>query len=162
MSVITKAIKSAFLLELLGGMSMTFRYLFRKRQTINYPFEKGPLSPRFRGEHALRRYPNGEERCIACKLCEAVCPAQAIIIESEPREDGSRRATRYDIDMTKCIYCGLCEEACPVDAIVEGPNFEFATETREELYYNKEKLLANGDRWEAEIAANLEADAKYR
>ena len=121
--------------------------------TLNYPYEKGPLSPRFRGEHALRRYPNGEERCIACKLCEAVCPAQAITIESEPRPDGSRRTTRYDIDMTKCIYCGFCEEACPVDAIVEGPNFEFAAETREELFYNKEKLLANGDRWEREIAA---------
>ena len=101
--------------------------------TINYPYEKGPLSPRFRGEHALRRYPNGEERCIACKLCEAICPAQAITIEAEPRADGSRRTTRYDIDMTKCIYCGLCQEACPVDAIVEGPNFEFATETHEEL-----------------------------
>jgi len=112
----------------------------------NYPFEKGPISPRFRGEHALRRYPSGEERCIACKLCEAICPAQAIMIESEPRTDGSRRTTRYDIDMVKCIYCGLCQEACPVDAIVEGPNYEFATETREELYYDKEKLLSNGDR----------------
>ena len=114
--------------------------------------KKGPLSPRFRGEHALRRYPNGEERCIACKLCEAICPAQAITIDAEPREDGSRRTTRYDIDMTKCIYCGFCQEACPVDAIVEGPNFEFATETREELFYDKDKLLENGDRWEAEIA----------
>ena len=124
------------------------KYFFKPKATINYPFEKNPLSPRFRGEHALRRYPNGEERCIACKLCEAVCPAQAITIEAEPREDGSRRTTRYDIDMTKCIYCGLCQEACPVDAIVEGPNFEFATETREELLYDKAKLLANGDRWE--------------
>ncbi len=110
----------------------------------------------------MRRYANGEERCIACKLCEAICPALAITIEAEPRDDGSRRTTRYDIDMTKCIYCGLCQEACPVDAIVEGPNFEYATETREELYYNKEKLLANGDRWEAQLAANIEADAPYR
>lgn len=114
------------------------------RYTIFYPFEKGPISPRFRGEHALRRYPTGEERCIACKLCEAICPAQAITIEAEEREDGSRRTTRYDIDMTKCIYCGLCQESCPVDAIVETPNAEYATETREELLYNKEKLLSNG------------------
>ncbi|RXN13895.1 NADH dehydrogenase [ubiquinone] iron-sulfur mitochondrial [Labeo rohita] len=147
-----------------GGYSlgMTMSYLFREPATINYPFEKGPLSPRFRGEHALRRYPNGEERCIACKLCEAVCPAQAITIEAETRADGSRRTTRYDIDMTKCIYCGFCQEACPVDAIVEGPNFEYATETHEELLYNKEKLLNNGDRWEAEIAANIQADYLYR
>ncbi len=124
--------------------------------------EKGPLSPRFRGEHALRRYPSGEERCIACKLCEAICPAQAITIEAEPREDGSRRTTRYDIDMTKCIYCGFCQEACPVDAIVEGPNFEYATETHEELLYNKDKLLANGDLWEAQIAENLKTNALYR
>ncbi len=153
---------SFLLTEIVKGMSLTFKYLFKPRVTINYPFEKGPISPRFRGEHALRRYPNGEERCIACKLCEAVCPAQAITIEAEPRDDGSRRTTRYDIDMTKCIYCGLCQEACPVDAIVEGPNFEFATETREELYYNKDKLLANGDRWEAQIAANLAVEAPYR
>ena len=136
--------------------------MFKPKVTVNYPYEKGPLGPRFRGEHALRRYPNGEERCIACKLCEAICPAQAITIEAEPRDDGSRRTTRYDIDMTKCIYCGFCQEACPVDAIVEGPNFEFSTETREELMYNKDKLLANGDRWEGEIAANLQADAAYR
>ena len=162
MTAITNALRSALLGELLSGMGLTFRYMFRRRKTLNYPYEKGPLSPRFRGEHALRRYPNGEERCIACKLCEAVCPALAITIESEPRDDGSRRTTRYDIDMTKCIYCGLCQEACPVDAIVEGPNYEFATETREELYYDKAKLLANGDRWEAEIAANLAADQQYR
>ena len=162
MGFIDRGIRTVLLTELLSGMALTLRYMFKKRATLNYPYEKGPLSPRFRGEHALRRYPNGEERCIACKLCEAICPAQAITIEAEPREDGSRRATRYDIDMTKCIYCGLCEEACPVDAIVEGPNFEFAAETREELYYNKDKLLANGDRWESEIAANLAADAPYR
>ena len=162
MSIFDRGLKSLLLVELLTGMSLTLRYLFKPKYTLNYPYEKGPLSPRFRGEHALRRYPNGEERCIACKLCEAACPAQAITIEAEPREDGSRRTTRYDIDMTKCIYCGLCEEACPVDAIVEGPNFEFATETREELFYNKEKLLANGDRWESEIAQNLALDAPYR
>jgi NADH-quinone oxidoreductase subunit I len=162
MSFIGTATRSLFLSEIVKGMALTLSYMFKPRATINYPFEKGPLSPRFRGEHALRRYPNGEERCIACKLCEAVCPALAITIEAEPREDGSRRTTRYDIDMTKCIYCGLCQEACPVDAIVEGPNFEFATETREELYYNKDKLLANGDRWESALAANLAADAPYR
>jgi NADH dehydrogenase (ubiquinone) Fe-S protein 8 len=148
--------------EIMRGMSATLGSFFKEPATINYPFEKGPLSPRFRGEHALRRYPSGEERCIACKLCEAICPAQAITIEAEEREDGSRRTTRYDIDMTKCIYCGFCQEACPVDAIVEGPNFEYSTETREELLYNKEKLLTNGDRWEAEIAANIEADHLYR
>ncbi len=148
--------------ELIKGMSVTLRYMFKQPVTLNYPYEKGVLSPRFRGEHALRRYPNGEERCIACKLCEAICPAQAITIEAAPRDDGSRRTTRYDIDMTKCIYCGYCEEACPVDAIVEGPNFEYSTETREELFYNKAKLLANGDRWETEIAARLRADAPYR
>ena len=157
-----KAARRFFLLEMVKGFWLTFSYMFRPKVTLNYPFEKGPLSPRFRGEHALRRYPNGEERCIACKLCEAVCPAQAITIEAEPREDGSRRTTRYDIDMTKCIYCGLCQEACPVDAIVEGPNFEYATETHVELLYNKEKLMDNGDRWEAQLAAALEADVKYR
>ncbi len=155
-------LKSLLLIEVAKGMSLTFKYMFKKRVTINYPYEKGPLSPRFRGEHALRRYANGEERCIACKLCEAICPAQAIYIEAEARDDGSRRTTRYDIDMTKCIYCGYCQEACPVDAIVEGPNYEFATETHEELLYNKDKLLANGDRWEHAIAANIAKDAEYR
>jgi NADH-quinone oxidoreductase subunit I len=154
--------KSLLLIELGKGLWLTFKYLWRPKYTLMYPMEKTPQSPRFRGLHALRRYPNGEERCIACKLCEAVCPAQAITIEAEPREDGSRRTTRYDIDMVKCIYCGLCQEACPVDAIVEGPNFEFATETREELYYDKVRLLANGDRWEREISQNLELDAPYR
>jgi NADH-quinone oxidoreductase subunit I len=162
MSTIDVGARSLLLWEIVKGLGLTFKYMFRRRATLNYPYEKGPLSPRFRGEHALRRYPNGEERCIACKLCEAICPALAITIEAEPRDDGSRRTTRYDIDMTKCIYCGFCQEACPVDAIVEGPNFEFATETREELYYDKAKLLANGDRWEREIAANLAADAPYR
>ena len=157
-----KYLKSFFLLELTKGLSLTLKYLFKKKVTINYPHEKNPISSRFRGEHALRRYSNGEERCIACKLCEAVCPAQAIVIEAEPRPDGSRRTTRYDIDMTKCIYCGFCQEACPVDAIVEGPNFEFSTETREELFYDKERLLANGDRWETEIAKNLKIDSPYR
>jgi NADH-quinone oxidoreductase subunit I len=144
------------LLDLLFGLWKTFTYLWKPKVTINYPFEKNPLSPRFRGEHALRRYENGEERCIACKLCEAVCPAQAIIIESAEREDGTRWATRYDIDMTKCIYCGLCEDACPVDAIVEGPNYEFAQETHQALYYTKEKLLENGDLWEDVIKQRLE------
>src|SRR6201985_2830129 len=156
------ALKAFLLLDIIKGFSITFANMFRKKFTILYPFAATPISPRMRGEHALRRYPNGEERCIACKLCEAVCPAQAITIEAEPRADGSRRTTRYDIDMTKCIYCGFCQEACPVDAIVEGPNTEFTVETREELYYDKAKLLANGDRWEREIARNLELDAPYR
>jgi NADH-quinone oxidoreductase subunit I len=160
---VAQSVKSLFLWEFVTAFGLSMRYFFSKKKTLDYPFERGPLSPRFRGEHALRRYPNGEERCIACKLCEAICPAQAITIEAGPRRnDGTRRATRYDIDMVKCIYCGLCQEACPVDAIVEGPNFEFATETREELYYNKEKLLDNGDRWEREIARNLALDAPYR
>ncbi|KPP62623.1 NADH dehydrogenase iron-sulfur protein 8, mitochondrial precursor-like, partial [Scleropages formosus] len=222
-SITDRAAQTLLWTELFRGLGMTMSYLFREPATINYPFEKGPLSPRFRGEHALRRYPSGEERCIACKLCEAVCPAQAITIEAEPRADGSRRTTRYDIDMTKCIYCGFCQEACPVDAIVEvrgslcrhnterehvrsdhnqkatvekwqgtesschvtcllchvfenenkhvscpnciffqGPNFEFSTETHEELLYIKEKLLTSGDKWEAEIAANIQADYLYR
>ena len=157
-----KIIKSFTLFELFQGLYLTFKYIFKAKVTINYPHEKGPLSPRFRGEHALRRYPNGEERCIACKLCEAVCPAQAITIESAERADGSRKTTRYDIDMLKCIYCGLCQESCPVEAIVQGPNFEFATETREELYYNKQKLLDNGDRWESVLAKNIKLDKPYR
>ena len=157
-----KYIKSFTLFELFQGMFLTLKYMFKAKVTINYPHEKGPLSPRFRGEHALRRYPSGEERCIACKLCEAVCPAQAITIEAEPREDGSRRTTRYDIDMSKCIYCGLCQESCPVDAIVEGPNFEYATETREELFYNKEKLMENGRKWEKLIAENIKLDKGFR
>ncbi len=155
-------LKKFLLLEIFKGLILTLKYFFKKKVTINYPYEKGPISSRFRGEHALRRYPNGEERCIACKLCEAICPAQAIKIEAEARSDGSRRTTRYDIDMTKCIYCGFCAEACPVDAIVEGPNFEFATETREELFYDKEKLLSNGDRWEEQINAAQKLDAPYR
>ena len=162
MSAVSNALRSFLLLELGKGLFLTLKYFFKPKVTINYPYEKGSLSPRFRGEHALRRYPNGEERCIACKLCEAVCPAQAITIESEERSDGSRKTTRYDIDMIKCIYCGLCEESCPVDSIVQGPNFEFATETREELYYNKEKLLENGDRWESILAANINADSSHR
>ncbi len=162
MSSFRRKVRTVLLTELISGMALTLRYFFKAKVTINYPYEKGPLSPRFRGEHALRRYDSGEERCIACKLCEAICPAQAITIEAEPRDDESRRTTRYDIDMTKCIYCGFCQEACPVDAIVEGPNFEYATETRDELFYNKEKLLANGERWEREIARNIELDAPYR
>ena len=158
-----QAARSVFLKEFVSAFVLAMRYFFKPKATLNYPFEKGPISPRFRGELALRRYPNGEERCIACKLCEAICPAQAITIEAGPRRnDGTRRTTRYDIDMVKCIYCGLCQEACPVDAIVLGPNFEFATETREELYYDKERLLANGDRWEREIAKNISLDAPYR
>ncbi len=154
--------RALLLKEFVEGLLLGLVYFFRPKSTLNYPFEKGMLSPRFRGEHALRRYPNGEERCIACKLCEAICPALAITIEAGVAKDGTRRASRYDIDMHKCIYCGFCQEACPVDAIVEGPNFEFSTETREELYYDKEKLLANGDRWEKEIAKNLMLDAPYR
>ncbi|HYE44887.1 MAG TPA: NADH-quinone oxidoreductase subunit NuoI [Caulobacter sp.] len=159
---LAQTIKGFLLLDFIGAFFLGLKYMFAPKKTVIYPNERNPQSPRFRGEHALRRYPSGEERCIACKLCEAICPAQAIYIEAEPREDGSRRTTRYDIDMVKCIYCGLCQEACPVDAIVEGPNLEFAVETREELYYDKERLLDNGDRWEREIAKNLELDAPYR
>ena len=150
------------MIDFMYGLFLAIREMLKPKKTINYPFEKGKISPRYRGEHALRRYPNGEERCIACKLCEAVCPAQAITIEAEPKPDGSRRTTRYDIDMTKCIYCGLCQEACPVDAIVEGPNFEYATETREELLYDKEKLLRNGDIWEKQISENIKSDSRFR
>ena len=159
---LVQATKGAMMLDVIGAIGLSLKYMMRPKATVNYPFERNPQSPRFRGEHALRRYPNGEERCIACKLCEAICPAQAITIEAEPRADGSRRTTRYDIDMVKCIYCGLCQEACPVDAIVEGPNSEFTVETREELLYDKEKLLSNGDRGERLIAKNLELDAPYR
>lgn len=159
--MLKRMFKTWLLWELLVGLSVTGRYLFRKKITVEYPEERTPLSPRFRGLHALRRYESGEERCIACKLCEAVCPALAITIESAEREDGSRRTTRYDIDFSKCIYCGFCQEACPVDAIVETQEFEYACETRGGLYYNKEMLLANGDRYEKQIAANIAADAPY-
>ena len=162
MTWLGRSARTIFLWDFVTSFVLGMRYFFSPKKTLNYPFERSPLSPRFRGEHALRRYASGEERCIACKLCEAVCPANCITIEAEPREDGSRRTTRYDIDMTKCIYCGLCQEACPVDAIVEGPNLDFAVETREELYYDKAKLLANGDRWEREIAKMLELDAPYK
>lgn len=157
-----KFLKSLFLYELIKGMLLTLKYLFKPKVTLNYPYEKAPMSPRFKGQHALRRYSNGEERCIACKLCEAICPAQAITIEADVRDDGSRKTVKYDIDMTKCIYCGLCQEACPVDAIVEGPNTDFATYTHQELLYNKKKLLKNGDMWEKEIAAKLKADQNYK
>ncbi len=153
---------SLLLKELLKGMSVTGKYFFARKITVQYPEEKTPQSARFRGLHALRRYPNGEERCIACKLCEAICPAMAITIEAEPRDDGSRRTTRYDIDLTKCIFCGFCEEACPVDAVVETRIFEYHGEKRGDLYYTKPMLLANGDRYEAQIAADRAQDAQYR
>ena len=153
---------SFMLLELFRGMALTGKYLFQPKITVQFPEEKTPLSPRFRGLHALRRYPNGEERCIACKLCEAVCPAMAITIEAGQREDGSRRTTRYDIDLTKCIFCGFCEESCPVDSIVETHILEYHGEKRGDLYFTKEMLLAVGDRYEQDIAANRAADAPYR
>ncbi len=154
--------RSLLLLELFKGMGLTLRYLFKPKYTLMYPMEKTPQSPRFRGVHALRRYPNGEERCIACKLCEAVCPALAITIDSEQREDGTRRTTRYDIDLVKCIYCGFCEESCPVDSIVETDMHEFHFESRGETVYTKPMLLAIGDKYEAQIAAARGEDAAYR
>ena len=159
---VAQSVKSLFLWEFVTAFGLSMRYFFSKKKTLDYPFERGPLSPRFRGEHALRRYPNGEERCIACKLCEAVCPALAITIESEGRADGTRRTTRYDIDLTKCIFCGFCEEACPVDAIVETRIIEYHGEKRGDLHYTKPMLLAVGDRYEDEIARDREADARYR
>jgi len=162
MKVMRDYIKSLFLLELWKGLSITGRYLFRKKITVQYPEERAPMSPRFRGVHALRRYANGEERCIACKLCEATCPALAITIEAEPRADGSRRTTRYDIDLFKCIYCGYCQEACPVDAIVETRIYEYAFENRQDAILTKEKLLEIGDKCEAQLAADIAAQANYR
>lgn len=153
-------VKTFLLSELFFGMYLTLKYMFKQKVTLQYPLEKGYLGPRFKGEHVLRRYDNGEERCIACKLCEAICPAQAITIEADVRNDNSRRTTRYDIDMTKCIYCGLCQEACPVDAIVESPVFEFAAETHEELLYDKDKLLKRGDQLESAVSSNLEARSR--
>ena len=155
-------LRSFLLLELLKGMAITGRHLFARKITVRFPEEKTPLSPRFRGLHALRRYPNGEERCIACKLCEAVCPALAITIESDQRDDGTRRTTRYDIDLTKCIFCGFCEESCPVDSIVETRQFEYHGEKRGDLYYTKDMLLAVGDRYEDQIAKDRAADAAFR
>jgi len=162
MNSIVRVLKSLTLSELLKGMSLTGRYFFRKNFTVQYPDERAPMSPRFRGKHAQRRYPNGEERCIACKLCEVICPAQAITIEAQERDDGSRRTTRYDIDLGKCIFCGFCEEACPVDAIVETRLYEYIGESRDDLLMTKEKLLAVGDEHEAQIAADRAEDAPYR
>jgi len=155
-------VKSLFLWELLMGLKLTGRYFFAKKITVQYPEEKTPMSPRFRGLHALRRYPNGEERCIACKLCEAVCPALAITIDSEQREDGTRRTTKYEIDLFKCIYCGFCEESCPVDSIVETREFEYIFESREGTVMTKEMLLAHGDKHETQIAEDRAADAPFR
>ena len=162
MSRIRDFFRTFLLLELLKGLMLTGRHAFSRKVTVQYPEELTPQSPRFKGLHALRRYENGEERCIACKLCEAVCPALAITIESDIRDDGSRRTTRYDIDLTKCIFCGFCEESCPVDSIVETPILEYHGEKRSDLYFTKDMLLAVGDRYEKEIAANREADARYR
>ena len=162
MSAVANYFKSLTLWELVKGLRLTGGQLFERKVTIQYPEEKTPQSPRFRGLHALRRYPNGEERCIACKLCEAVCPAVAITIESEPRDDGTRRTTRYDIDLTKCIFCGFCEESCPVDSIVESRVFEYHGEKRGDLLMTKDKLLANGDRLEEQLAADRAAEAPYR
>ena len=162
MSALAQAAKSLILAEFVSAFFLGMRQFFAPKATLNYPNEKGPVSPRFRGEHALRRYPNGEERCIACKLCEAICPAMAITIESDQRDDGSRRTTRYEIDLTKCIFCGFCEEACPVDAIVETRVLEYHGEQRGDLYYTKQMLLAVGDRHESQIAADRQQDAKYR
>jgi NADH-quinone oxidoreductase subunit I len=162
MATIKHYFKTFFLTELLQGMAVTGKYFFKRKVTLQYPEEKTPISARFRGLHALRRYPNGEERCIACKLCEAVCPAMAISIESAQRDDGTRRTTRYDIDLTKCIFCGFCEESCPVDSIVETHVFEYHGEKRGDLYFTKEMLLAVGDRYETEIAAARTQDAKFR
>ena len=162
MNALQHYFKSFILWELLMGLRLTGKYLFARKITVQYPEEKTPQSPRFRGLHALRRYPNGEERCIACKLCEAVCPALAITIESDQRDDGTRRTTRYDIDLFKCIFCGFCEEACPVDAIVETREFEYHFEKRGEQIMTKDKLLAIGDKWEEQIAADRRQDALYR
>ena len=161
-SRIGQVAKGFLLADFIGAFGLAMKHMLRPKKTILYPNERNPQSPRFRGEHALRRYPNGEERCIACKLCEAVCPALAITIESAQREDGTRRTTRYDIDLTKCIFCGFCEESCPVDSIVETHVLEYHGEKRGDLYYTKEMLLAVGDRYENEISAAREADAKYR
>ena len=162
MGSMKEVFNSLFLRELLKGLAVTGRHTFARKITVQYPEEKTPQSFRFRGLHALRRYPNGEERCIACKLCEAICPAMAISIESAERDDGSRRTTRYDIDLNKCIFCGFCEEACPVDAIVETRVFEYHGESQTDLYYTKSMLLANGDQYETQIAADRELDSKYR
>ncbi|MCP3662952.1 MAG: NADH-quinone oxidoreductase subunit NuoI [Gammaproteobacteria bacterium] len=162
MNVLRDYIKSLFLLELIKGLRVTGGYLWKKKFTVQYPEEKAPVSPRFRGLHAQRRYENGEERCIACKLCEATCPAAAITIEAEPREDGSRRTTRYDIDLFKCIFCGFCQESCPVDAIVETRLYEYHFENREDAIMTKEKLLAMGEKYETQLAEDIAAQAKYR